>query len=77
MLKQVLSRVGAGGKVVLAGDPSGQTYGINRSREGFKVLAKVLGKTPLFNYVHLNNVYRSDFVDYIDKLFEGQINGKG
>lgn len=71
MLKQALSRAGQGGKVVLAGDPASQTYGINRSREGFKVLQKAFGKTNFFSYVQLNNIYRSDFVEFIDELFEG------
>ena len=51
MLKQVLSRVGQGGKVILAGDPAGQTYGVNRSREGFKVIKKYIGKTDFISYV--------------------------
>lgn len=71
MLKQILTRVGEGGKVVLAGDPSGQTYGANRGREGFKVLQRVFGKVPFINYVQLNSVYRSKFVEFIDKLFDG------
>jgi len=71
MLQQALSRVGQNGKVILAGDPASQTYGINRSREGFKVLQKEFGKTNFISYVQLNNIYRSELVEYIDNLFNG------
>jgi len=71
MLQQALSRVGQNGKVILAGDPATQTYGINRSREGFKVLQKEFGKTNFISYVQLNNIYRSELVEYIDNLFNG------
>ena len=71
MLKQALSRVGQGGKVVLAGDPETQTYGINRSREGFKVLQKAFGQTDFVSYVQLNKIYRSEFVEFVDDLFKG------
>jgi predicted ribonuclease YlaK len=70
MLKQVLSRLGEGGKVVLAGDPKGQTYGINRSNEGFRVLHKFVGKSEFISYVRLDNVYRSRFVEFVEKMFE-------
>lgn len=72
MLKMLLTRAGEGTKVILAGDPDGQTYGINRSQEGFKVLHQVLGKTKFISYLKLNNVYRSELSAYIDDLFEGK-----
>ena len=62
---------GQGGKVVLAGDPETQTYGINRSREGFKVLQKAFGQTDFVSYVQLNKIYRSEFVEFVDDLFKG------
>lgn len=70
MLKQVLSRIGEGGKVVLAGDPVSQTYGANRGHEGFKVLHKYVGQSEYISYVKLDNIYRSKFVEFVDSMFE-------
>jgi len=72
MLKMLLTRAGEGTKVILAGDPVGQVYGINRAKEGFRVLGGEFGNTEFISYVRLDNVYRSAFVEYIDDLFEGK-----
>ncbi len=70
MLKQVLSRVGEGGKVILAGDPA-QAYGANRSNEGFRVIHDYVGTTEFISYVELDSIYRSKFVEFVDNMFEG------
>lgn len=69
ILNQALTRAGNGTKVILAGDPDSQTYGVNRGNEGFKAIQKAYGNTKFFQYVKLNNIYRSPFVEYIDRLF--------
>jgi PhoH-like ATPase len=68
--KLVLSRIAEGSKVVLIGDTAGQTYGMNRANEGFKVLYKYLGAAPEFNYVKLSNIYRSPLAKFVERIFE-------
>lgn len=68
--KLVLSRIAEGSKVVLIGDTAGQTYGMNRAHEGFKIVYKYLGKAPEFNYVRLNNIYRSKLAKLVAEMFE-------
>jgi PhoH-like ATPase len=68
-LKLVLSRISENSKVVLIGDTAGQTYGMNRANEGFKVLYKHLGTAPEFNYVKLNNIYRSKLAKFVENIF--------
>lgn len=69
-LKLVLSRISEGSKVVLIGDTQGQTYGVNRANEGFKVLYKHLGNAPEFNYIKLENIYRSKLAKFVEEIFE-------
>jgi PhoH-like ATPase len=69
MLKQVLSRVGEGGKVILAGDPE-QAYGVHRSNEGFKVVHEYVGTTDFINYVEMDSIYRSKFVEFVESMFK-------
>jgi len=69
-LKLVLSRISSGSKVVLIGDTDGQTYGINRANEGFKVLYKHLGNSEEMNYIKLVNIYRSKLAEFVQKIFE-------
>ena len=68
-LKLVLSRIAQGAKVVLVGDTQGQTYGINRSNEGFKTLYRHLGKSPVMNFIKLENIYRSELSEFVDEVF--------
>jgi PhoH-like ATPase len=68
-LKLVLSRISENSKVILIGDTAGQTYGMNRADEGFKVLYKYLGKAPEFNYVKLENIYRSKLAKFVENIF--------
>ncbi len=69
-LKMVLSRIAKGSKVVLIGDTDGQTYGVNRANEGFKVLYKHLGKSPEMSFVKLENIYRSALAAFVSDIFE-------
>ncbi len=69
-LKLVLSRIAQGAKVVLVGDTVGQTYGINRSNEGFKTLYKHLGTDRVMNYIKLENIYRGELSEFVDKVFK-------
>ncbi len=69
-LKLVLSRIAQGAKVVLVGDTQGQTYGINRSNEGFKTLYRYLGKDAVMSYIKLENIYRSELSEFVDKVFK-------
>ena len=69
-LKLVLSRIAQGAKVVLVGDTVGQTYGVNRSNEGFKTLYRYLGKDKVMSYIKLDNIYRSELSEFVDKVFK-------
>ena len=69
-LKLVLSRIAQGAKVVLVGDTVGQTYGVNRSNEGFKTLYKFLGKSEVMSFIKLENIYRSQLSEFVDKVFK-------
>lgn len=68
-LKLVLSRISEGSKVILVGDTEGQTYGVNRGREGFKTLYRHLGTSPEFSYIKLENIYRSALAKFVEKIF--------
>lgn len=65
----VLSRISEGSKVVLIGDTAGQTYGMNRANEGFKVLYEHLGKDEEFSFIKLENIYRSKLAKFVAKIF--------
>lgn len=69
--KLVASRIATGSKLILVGDTEGQTYGVNRANEGFKVLYQYLGKAPEFNYVKLTNIYRSRLAAFVEHVFDG------
>ena len=70
MLKQVLSRVAEGSKVILLGDPEGQTYGQNRGVEGFRKLKPYIKGTKQISYIKLDKIYRSELAEFIDKVFK-------
>lgn len=69
MLKQLLSRIATGSKIILVGDTEGQTYNINRGNEGFKVLKKHMKNQKLLNFVKLENIYRSDLAKFVESIF--------
>lgn len=66
----VMSRIAEGSKVVLIGDTEGQTYGMNRANEGFKILYQYLGEAPEFSYIKLKNIYRSRLAEFVAKIYE-------
>ena len=66
----VLSRISEGAKVVLIGDTQGQTYGMNRANEGFKVIYKHLGTAPEFNFIKLDKIYRSKLAEFVATIFK-------
>jgi PhoH-like ATPase len=68
-LKLTLSRLAKGSKIVLIGDHVGQTYGVNRSREGFKVLLQHIGKHPEMAFIRLENIYRSPLAKLVEEIF--------
>ena len=68
-LKLILSRIAEGSKVVLMGDTQGQVYGLNRADEGFKTLYKHLGKADEFNFIRLENIYRSELAKFVENIF--------
>ncbi len=68
-VKLVISRMASGSKLVLMGDTKGQTYGMNRAREGFKVLYKHFGEAPEFSYIKLENIYRSELAKFVASIF--------
>lgn len=69
MLKQILSRIASGSKVILIGDPDGQTYNVNRGHEGFKTLRKHIKSQKLLSYVKLEKVYRSKLAEFVERIF--------
>jgi len=69
-LKLVMSRIAEDSKLVLIGDTAGQTYGQNRANEGFKVLYKHLGKAPEFNFIKMENIYRSKLASFVSDIFD-------
>ena len=70
MLKMVLSRIASGSKVVLMGDTEGQTYGVNRSREGFRTLYKSLGQHKAMSYIKLDKIYRGELTEFVEEVFK-------
>lgn len=69
-VKLILSRIAMGSKIVLIGDTQGQTYGMNRANEGFKVLYKHLGTAPEMSFIRLENIYRSELAEFVERIFE-------
>lgn len=66
----VMSRIAEGSKVVLIGDTRGQTYGLNRANEGFRILYQYLGEAPEFSYIKLENIYRSRLAKFVARIYE-------
>lgn len=68
-LRQIMSRVAEGSKLVLILDPN-QTYGANRGMEGYKKLLPHCKGHPLISYVELQNIQRSELVKVVDDIFK-------
>lgn len=69
VLKQILSRIAEGSKVVLIGDAA-QTYGANRGREGYKKLLPHIKDNKLISYVKMSNIYRSELAEFVEEIFQ-------
>lgn len=68
-LKQVMSRISNGSKLVLILDTE-QTYGMNRSMEGFKKLLPHCKGNSFINFVKLQHIQRSELTKLVDEIFK-------
>jgi len=68
-LKQMMSRIAKGSKLVLILDPE-QTYGANRGNEGFKTLLPHLKGSPLVSFVNLQHIQRSELTSFVNDIFK-------
>lgn len=69
MLKQILSRIAQGSKIILLGDPKGQNYNLNRGHEGFRVLWKHIQGSKYLSYTKLDKIYRSELAKFVEEIF--------
>lgn len=67
-LRQVMSRVAQGSKLILLFDPA-QNYGVNRGNEGYRRLLPYLKGNEMISYIHLQNIYRSELTKLVDSMF--------
>jgi PhoH-like ATPase len=67
-LKQVMSRIARGSKLILLLDPE-QTYGANTGHEGYKKLLPNCKGNPLISFINLQHIQRSDLTKLVDKIF--------
>lgn len=68
-LRQIMSRVAEGSKLVLILDPS-QTYGANRGQEGYKKLLPHCKGSKYINFVELQHIQRSELTKVVDEIFK-------
>ena len=68
-LRQIMSRVAEGSKLVLILDPS-QTYGANRGMEGYKKLLPHCKGNKHISFVELQNIQRSELTKVVDEIFK-------
>jgi predicted ribonuclease YlaK len=68
-LRQVMSRVAEGSKLVLILDPS-QTYGANRGMEGYKKLLPACKGNKHISFVELQHIQRSELTKVVDEIFK-------
>ena len=68
-LRQIMSRVAQGSKLVLILDPS-QTYGANRGQEGYKKLLPHCKGNKHISFVELQNIQRSELTKVVDEIFK-------
>ena len=68
-LRQIMSRVATGSKLVLILDPS-QTYGANRGVEGYKKLLPHCKGNQYISFVSLQNIQRSELTRVVDEIFK-------
>lgn len=67
-LRQIMSRVAEGSKLVLILDPS-QTYGANRGMEGYKKLLPHCKGNKHISFVELQHIQRSELTRVVDAIF--------
>jgi predicted ribonuclease YlaK len=67
-LRQIMSRVAEGSKLVLILDPS-QTYGANRGMEGYKKLLPHCKGNKHISFVELQHIQRSELTKVVDEIF--------
>jgi len=68
-LRQIMSRVAEGSKLVLILDPS-QTYGANRGMEGYKKLLPHCKGSKHISFVELQHIQRSELTKVVDEIFQ-------
>ena len=68
-LRQVMSRIANGSKLVLIMDPK-QTYGANRGMEGYKKLLPHCKNNKHISFVELQHIQRSELTKVVDEIFE-------
>lgn len=68
-LRQIMSRVAEGSKLVLILDPS-QTYGANRGIEGFKKLLPHCKGNRHISFIELQHIQRSELTKVVDEIFK-------
>ena len=67
-LRQIMSRVAVGSKLVLILDPS-QTYGANRGNEGYKKLLPHCKGNKHISFIELQHIQRSELTKVVDEIF--------
>lgn len=68
-LRQVMSRIANGSKLVLIMDPK-QTYGANRGMEGYKKLLPHCKNNKHISFVELQHIQRSELTKVVNEIFE-------
>lgn len=68
-LRQIMSRVATGSKLVLILDPS-QTYGANRGNEGYKKLLPHCKGNKYISFIELQHIQRSELTKVVDEIFK-------
>lgn len=67
-LKQVMSRIATGSKLVILLDPK-QTYGANSGHEGYKKLLPQCKGNELITFINLQHIQRSELTKLVDRIF--------
>lgn len=70
MSHQTLSRIESSSKMILIGDPDGQSYNKNRGSEGYKVLRKHLKDKKILSYIKLDKIYRGELAEFVEEIFK-------
>lgn len=69
-MHQLLSRIESSSKIIIMGDPDGQSYNKNRGNEGYRVLRRHIKNKELLSYVKLKNIYRSELAKFVEEIFK-------